>query len=201
MRIAILGAGRVGTTLGARWQEIGHDVVYGVRDPADPKHGDLPTATPADAATGADAVLLALPWSSVEPVVTGLALDGVTVIDATNPLAASARELDAHPQLSGAELVARWAPGAAVVKAFNTTGSGNMADPRYVAGAPVMFVAGDDDDAKQTAMDLASGIGFDATDAGPLAAARDLEHLAALWIRLAYPLGHGPEIAFVLARR
>jgi predicted dinucleotide-binding enzyme len=88
-----------------------------------------------------------------------------------------------------------------VVKAFNTTGSGNMADPRYGAGAPVMFVAGDDDDAKQTAMDLASGIGFDATDAGPLAAARDLEHLAALWIRLAYPLGHGPEIAFVLARR
>lgn len=201
MRIAILGAGRVGTTLGARWTEVGHDVVYGVRDPADPKHGDLAAATTADAVSDADAVLLALPWSSVEPVVTGLDLDGTTVIDATNPLAAGARELASHPELCGAELVAGWAPGARVVKAFNTTGSGNMADPSYAAGAPAMFVAADDDDAKRTAMELAAAIGFDATDAGPLAAARDLEHLAALWIRLAYPLGNGPGIAFVLARR
>lgn len=201
MRIAIIGAGRVGTTLGTRWRSGGHDVVYGVRDPSDPKHGELATTTPAGAVPGADVVVLALPWSSVEPVVTTLDLDGATVIDATNPLAAGARELASHPELSGAELVARWAPGARVVKAFNTTGSGNMADPSYAAGAPAMFVAADDAAAKATAMGLAAEIGFDPVDAGPLAAARDLEHVAALWIRLAYPLGQGPDIALVLARR
>ncbi|MBI1350013.1 MAG: hypothetical protein GC156_02715 [Actinomycetales bacterium] len=88
-----------------------------------------------------------------------------------------------------------------VVKAFNTTGSENMTDPDYSGQRPVMLVAGDDAAAKGLTMDLAEGIGFDAVDAGPLAAARDLEHLAMLWIRLAYSLGNGPDIAFSLLRR
>ena len=46
-----------------------------------------------------------------------------------------------------------------------------------------------------------AGIGIDGIDAGPLAAARDLEHVAGLWVRLAYSLGHGPGIAFSLLRR
>ena len=76
-----------------------------------------------------------------------------------------------------------------------------MRNPVYPDGRPVMFVAADDPKAKETAMELANQIGFDARDAGPLAAARDLEHLAALWIRLAYGLGQGPDIAFMLLRR
>jgi hypothetical protein len=76
-----------------------------------------------------------------------------------------------------------------------------MADPGYDATPILMPVAGDDDEAKAVAIALAGELGFDAVDAGPLTAARDLEHLAALWIRLAYPLGHGPDIAFALVRR
>jgi len=64
-----------------------------------------------------------------------------------------------------------------------------------------MPVAGDDADAKAVAIALANDVGFEGADAGPLAAARDLEHLAVLWIRLAYPLGNGPGIAFGLMRR
>lgn len=202
MKIAVLGAGRVGRTLGGRWSAAGHDVVYGVRDPGDPKHADLAArATPADAVSGTDVVLVALPWDAAEAVLRSVDVGDAVVLDATNPLAAGARQLEGHPDLSGAELVAQWSGSRRVVKAFNTTGSANMADPSYPAAAPLLPVAGDDAAAKATALGLAAEIGFDAVDAGPLAAARDLEHLAMLWIRLAYPLGHGPGIAFALLRR
>jgi predicted dinucleotide-binding enzyme len=75
-----------------------------------------------------------------------------------------------------------------------------MADTAFSAGTPVMLVAGDDGDAKETALALAIELGFDAVDAGPLVAARELEGLAALWIRLARG-GHGRDIAFSLLRR
>lgn len=202
MRIAIVGAGRVGTTLGRRWAERGHHVVYGVRDPADAKHAGLGrVATVADAVAGADVVLVALPWAAVHDVLSGLDVGDAVVIDATNPLAVGARELAGPPERSGAELVGQWAGTSRVAKAFNTTGSANMADPGYGAVRPFMPVAADDTRAKETALRLAEEVGFDAVDAGPLSAAADLEHLAMLWIRLAYPLGHGPGIAFGLLRR
>ncbi|MCU0306527.1 MAG: NAD(P)-binding domain-containing protein [Thermoleophilia bacterium] len=202
MRIAIIGAGRVGTALGGRWRDAGHEVVYGVRDPADSRHAALgPVASSADAARGADVVLLALPWPATEAVASGLAVGEAVVIDATNPLAAGEPALAADGTLSGARLVAGWTGSARVVKAFNTTGAANMADPAYGAVRPWMPVAGDDEQAKAVVMDLAGAIGFDAADAGPLDAARDLEHLAAIWIRMAYRLGQGPGIAFALLRR
>jgi hypothetical protein len=202
MHIAIIGAGRVGRALGERWATLGHRVVYGVRDPEDSRHSGLAeVATPSDAATGADVVLVALPWAATEEVLRGLDVGHAVVIDATNPLAAGSRELAADPLLSGAELVRDWVRTSAVVKAFNVTGSGNMADPNYGAQHPLLPVAGDDADAKALVMGLANELGFDSVDAGPLAAARDLEHLALLWIRLAYPLGNGPDIAFALLKR
>jgi hypothetical protein len=92
--------------------------------------------------------------------------------------------------------VARWAPGARVVKAFNTTGAGNMADPRFGNEHATMFMCGDDAAAKRTVGTLAEALGFEAVDAGPLRQARLLEPLAMLWISLAYAAGHGPNIAF-----
>jgi predicted dinucleotide-binding enzyme len=202
MRIAIIGAGRVGTTLGQRWAERGHDIVYGVRDPAHARHAHLEERTdPARAVVGVDAVVVALPWDATEAVVSGLPVGDAVVIDATNSLAANARELAGHPELSGAELIAGWIPSKRVVKAFNITGAANMARPDYPGGRPALLIAGDDPDAKSDVLGLAAEIGFDAVDAGPLTAAADLEHLAMLWIRLAYTLGHGPDIAFSLLRR
>lgn len=202
MRIAVIGAGRVGRALGARWTGVGHDVLYAVRDPADAKHADLPQiATPQEAVVGADAVLVALPWAATQEAVSGLPVGDAVVMDATNPLAANARELAANPLLSGAELLRDWIGSPRVVKAFNTTGSGNMIDPHYGTQPIMMPVAGDDDAAKQVAIDLANDIGFAGVDAGPLSAGRELEHLAMLWIRLAYPLGNGPNIAYALLRR
>ena len=62
MRIAILGAGRVGTALGQRWADLDHEVVYGVRAPGDARDATLAErAEAADAVIGADAVVVALP--------------------------------------------------------------------------------------------------------------------------------------------
>lgn len=202
MRIGVIGAGKVGTALGGRWIDAGHEVVYGVRDPSDEKYADLPVAASVeDAVTGADIVLIALPWMATREVVSGLEVGEAVVIDATNPLAAGARELELDPALAGAELVRDWIGSNRVVKAFNTTGSGNMSNPDYGALRPLMPVAGDDESAKEAAVGLANEIGFEGIDAGPLKAARDLEQMAMLWIRLAYPLGNGPDIAFALLRR
>lgn len=196
MRIAILGAGRVGRALGAGWAARGHDVVYGVRDPSDPRHAALEAAvSTAAAADGADAIVLALPFSAVPDALAGIDVDGTVVVDATNPIGAPDPE-----GRSGAERVAALVPQSRVVKAFNTVGFETMADASYPGGTPVMLVAGDDAGAKEAVLGLASSLGFDAVDAGPLEAARDLEHLAVLWIRLARG-ALGREIAFALLRR
>jgi predicted dinucleotide-binding enzyme len=197
LRSAVIGAGRVGTALGGRWAAAGHEVIYGVRDPAEARHAVLPVvAATADAVRGADVVLIALPWAAVDEALAGLDPGGAVVLDATNP-----RDV-LDPGTSGAEHIARLLGSRRVVKAFNTTGSGNMEDPAYPAGiAPMMALAGDDAEAKALAATLAAELGFDPVDAGPLTAARDLEHLAELWIRLAYGLGNGPGVAFALLRR
>ena len=205
MQIAMIGAGRVASALGARWGATGHTVVYGVRDPDDPKYAAVGAAAAIPAAVrGADVVVLAVPWDAAESVARSLDPGDAVVVDATNPLSTRAGAPDAGPEQagkSGGELVAAWTGSTRVVKAFNTTGSANMTDPAYPGGRPAMFLAGDDTAAKECVSALAAEIGFDAVDAGPLAAAQDLEHLAALWIRLAYPLGNGPGIAFGLLRR
>jgi hypothetical protein len=76
-----------------------------------------------------------------------------------------------------------------------------MADPSYGGEATTMLYCGDDAAAKETAAKLAADLGFDPIDAGPLVRARLLEPFALLWITLAYPQGHGRDIAWKLMKR
>jgi predicted dinucleotide-binding enzyme len=214
MRIAVIGAGNVGGTLGRRWAELGHEVVFGLRQPAQGAAavkggGALPrgasVASIVDSARKAEAVVLATPWSATPDALRELgadrgALDGVPLLDTTNPLRAGF-QLDVGPNgESAGERLQAMAGSARVVKVFNTTGFDNMRDPVYDGAPTVMFAAGDDAGAKRIALDLATALGFDAIDAGPLTRARELEHLAALWIGLAFG-GQGRNIAFRLVRR
>ena len=88
-----------------------------------------------------------------------------------------------------------------MVKIFNTTGFGNMQDARYAAGKPMMLYCGNDSEAKAVAKQLATDLGFDAVDFGPLSNARYSESVAMAWIWLAVKGGVGRDIAFLLARR
>jgi predicted dinucleotide-binding enzyme len=205
MNITIVGSGNVGRALGGGWRKAGHSVTFAARDPAGAKAAELKkegfaVAPQADAGK-ADVIVLAVPWTGIEATIKALgSLAGKIVIDATNPLTANL-ELALGFSDSAGETVARLAKGARVVKAFNTTGANNMADSRYSGGKLMMPVAGDDKAAKQTVMTLASDLGFEPVDAGPLAMSRHLEPLAMTWIRLAYAQGMGREFGFAILKR
>lgn len=208
MKIAIIGTGSVGSALGSGFAKAGHEVVFGVRDSAKPEVGKLVEETGARAlpvaaaASDAEVVVLAMPWGAARDVINAAGgLDGKIVFDCINPLNATFSGLDTGEARSAAEQVSGWAPGARVVKVFNTTGAGNMANPHYGGDRTTMLYCGDDQGAKEVAAKLAGDLGFDPVDAGPLSAAYLLEHFAMLWIHLAYGAGLGRNIAFKLMRR
>jgi predicted dinucleotide-binding enzyme len=201
IKLAIIGAGNVGQTLGTAWRSRGHDIVFGVRNPDDPKYAALGSvATNAVAAGSAEVVVLCTPWQATRQAVQGCGdLSGKTLIDCTNPLTSDFTELEVGHTTSGAEQIAQWAYGARVCKAMNQIGAPMMDSPD-LAGAPVMFICGDDEDAKAVARTLVTELGFEAVDAGDLSLARLLEPYALIWIHLALRRGFGTNFAFGLLR-
>jgi predicted dinucleotide-binding enzyme len=206
MRIAVIGAGNVGSTLVSKWLDSGHEVAFGVRRPGDKKYEGLAqraaVTSVARAVADADVVVLATPWSETEAAIASAGeLSGKTVVDCTNPLEQDLSGLSIGHLTSGGELVASWAKGAKVVKAFNTTGANIMADPVLEGRKTVMFVCGDDADARATVAKLSDEIGFDTIEAGELKTARLLEPWALIWISMAYRFGFGRDFGFCVARR
>ncbi len=203
MNIAIIGAGNVGSALGGGWQQKGHQVVYGVRDAGTAKVNGAASrlAPPEMAARDAEVVVLTVPYGALASVVPALGdLSGKVVLDATNPVGPGFTSA-APAGSSAGQQVAEWAPGARVVKIFNTTGFNIMLDPRFGTESATMFYCGDDAEAKQTAAKLAADLGFEPLDAGPLSQAQLLESLALLWISMAIAHGHGRDMAFRMLKR
>lgn len=216
MKIAIIGAGNVGGSLGKAWAKAGHYIIFGVRNPGQGKTqpplaeiGVGATAvTLPDAARSADIIVLATPWPAVPDAISALGdLRGKVIIDCTNPLSLNgdgSLSLSLGSTTSGAEEVEKLAAGAKVVKAFNTYGWENFANSDYPNAAglkPVMFYCGDDDEAKKTAHKLAADLGFDPVDTGGLGMARSLEPLALLWIRLSIREGRNPNFTWARLKR
>lgn len=208
MSISIIGAGQVGMALGQALIRQGESVCFGVPDPG--KYQAAVQALGArargmaitSAIDASDIVVLAVPHSAAAGVAQAVPdWQGKVLVDATNPLAAGLAGLTVGTTTSGAELLAQQATGARVVKAFNSTGAENLADATYPQGAPMMPVCGDDAAARAQVMALATLIGFDAVDCGPLSAARYLEPWAMTWIHLALKQGLGRRFAFSLMRR
>jgi predicted dinucleotide-binding enzyme len=207
MKIAIIGAGNVGKTLGVAWARRGHQVRFGVRYPAGTQAqslrssaSDISVGTNAEAAQGSEVVVICTPWSVTQEAIASCgALEGTVLIDCTNPLKPDFSGLALGFDTSGAEQVAVWAQGAQVFKAMNQIGFNRMDNPQFQEGTPVMFVCGDGDK-KPVVMRLIQELGFDAVDAGRLPIARLLEPYAMLWIHLALVQGLGRDIGFALLR-
>ena len=196
MRVAIMGAGNVGGGLGAALSAAGHEVVFGVRDPASDKtkmalaacRGARATSF-AEALDGAHVVIFALRWDAAVAAIGELpSLAGRIVIDAMN-------RFDGDPERSTTQDLADLLPGAKLAKAFNTIGFENLATARTRLVPAAMFVAGDDADAKRVAMDVAAQIGFVPEDAGGLANAKPLELMVRIWRALAQTHGRGVGFA------
>ncbi len=207
MSTTIIGAGNVGMALGAALTQRGEKVVFGVPDPqkyektVEALGVHARVATTAEAINSGDVVILAVPYSAVAAIAQSVTdWQGKILVDATNPLAAGLAGLTIGTTTSAAEELAKLARGARVVKAFNTTGAENMADARYAGGSPWMPVCGDDADARQKVLALATLIGFDAVDCGSLSAARYLEPFAMTWIHLAFKQGMGRKFAFAVLK-
>jgi hypothetical protein len=213
MRLAIIGAGNVGGTLGTAWaQKAGHEIFFGVRNPTSDQtqavvrrlDGLAQAGTPAQAAAFAEFIVLTTPWNAAETAIRAMGdLSGKIILDATNPLAVGpdGLSLEIGHSISAGEKVQGWAQGASVFKTLNSTGFGNMANPVFRGVKSVMFVAGDDAVNKPGVIELVAALGFEVVDAGPLRNARLLEAHAMLWIELAIKRGLGRDFAFAIVRR
>jgi hypothetical protein len=191
MKVAIIGTGNVGTALGSTLVKAGHDVTFAARDVARAKAlaeglGASAAETPLEAASRADVIVLAVPFAAERDVAGQIApaTDGKVVIDTANPLKPDYSGLATGPDASGAELLAQALPRARVAKAFNTIFAGLQADPRAHGTDLDVLFATDDETARDTVAILASSAGFRPIGVGPLAAARELEAVAWLNIRL-----------------
>jgi predicted dinucleotide-binding enzyme len=131
MKIAIIGAGNVGTPWAADGPRPDTRIVFGVRDPNEAKvqgvvrsvGGQARAETVRDAVASSEIVTLATPWPATKDALTaGGSLSGTILVDATNPLTPNLSGLVLGHTTSAAEQVAAWTPGAKVVKAFNTIG-------------------------------------------------------------------------------
>jgi predicted dinucleotide-binding enzyme len=176
LSVGTIGAGRVAQAIAAHAVAVGHQVTLSnSRGPESLAElvgrlgANASAGTVAEAAQ-ADLVILAVGWDQVPAAVKGLPdWNGRVVIDATNQWNGPGTEVDLG-DLTGSERNAALMPGARVVKAFNTLFAGVVAaqDPRRADGRLVVFLTGDDADAKATVSTFADSLGFAPVDLGGL---------------------------------
>lgn len=203
MNITVIGIGNMGAAFAKQLTHAGHTVTVTARnlDKARAFAQTLPGGValqPEIAATRADAIVLATAYDNAVAALTSLGdLRDKVVIDITNPLTADYMDLTLGHGTSAAEEIAKAAPGAEVVKAFNTVFAQVLAEGGDFGNGQTVpvFVAGDSTRAKGVVTELARSMGFAPVDAGPLKNARYLEPLAGLNIYFGYGAGLGTAIA------
>jgi 8-hydroxy-5-deazaflavin:NADPH oxidoreductase len=185
MRIAVIGKGNIGGSLGSKWRAAGHDVIYGARDGSGEGPGGAPVTGIGDALKDADVVVLAVPGKVAADVVSehGAALAGKTVIDAVNRIGA--------PEFDSRAIIAQAAPQARYVRAFNSLGWENFANP--MPGTDLFFAA--DPDARATAEELIRAVGLEPAYVGDVGATATVDALLPLWFALVQQNGGNRRVA------
>lgn len=197
MTTAIIGLGNMGSGLARRLAGAG-DLVLATRD--DVTSAALATELGAKSASieaaiaSADIVILALPYASALELAQSGALKDRIVVDITNPIKSDFSGLLFGFETSAAEEIQKAAPTAKVVKAFNTIFASVFAATKDTTANVPVFLAGEEAavDAVATLVETA---GFKTEKTGTLDAARLLEPVGMLNIRLGYALGRGTNIA------
>jgi predicted dinucleotide-binding enzyme len=203
MKIAVLGAGNIGSTLGKKWVTAGHQVVFGVRDPNSPKAqalvqglgGNAAMKPMGEAIAFGEVVLLAIPWSAAGATAAdqAAALEGKIVIDATNNFGG--------PVVNSVATLLAQAPGAKVFRAFNSLGWENFEDPQYGATQADLFYCGADDAARPLVEGLIKDVGLRPVWVGGLNQVQLVDAVGSLWVTLAFRRGMGRGLAFKLLTR
>ena len=196
MDITIIGTGNMARGIATRALAGGHGVtLLGTQQEkaqalAGELSGDVRAGTVGDPISG-DVVVLAVWYQAVDDVLGryGDQLAGKIVVDITNPVDLTTFAPLAVEAGSAAQEIAQKAPGAKVVKAFNTTFAGSLLEGQ-VGGQPLdVFIASDDEGAKAQVRELAESAGLRVLDVGPLALARQLEGAGYLHMAIQPGLG------------
>ena len=198
MRIGILGTGTLAAALGGGWARAGHEVVVGGRSRAKAEklaerlgHNVLAVA-PREAATGRDAVLLAVSWDGAEEMLAMVGasdgvLGGVPLIDPTNAVTHGVGTLLTGRGEAMAGRIAGLARGAGVVKAFHLFPADQWTSPRGGDRSPVtVAMCGDDATALHVVGELVRAVGGVPVTLGALDRVRQLEEVAGFVIGLAF---------------
>jgi predicted dinucleotide-binding enzyme len=205
MRIAVIGTGHAGRTLAQGFQRTGHDVIVGTRDPDATRAReewlglDVPLAALGMVAADADLVVNVTNGQASVAALGEVGSDhlaGKVILDVANPLDFSQGfppTLSVKDTDSLAEQIQRAFPEARVVKSLNTVTAAVMVDPSTVGdGDTTVFVAGDDEEARQQVSELLRELGWlDIVELDGLQNARGLEMWLPLWVRLMGALGTG----------
>jgi len=185
MKIGIIGAGMIGSTVGKLWIDAGQEVKLATRHPEElaplvEKLGARASAgTPADAAAFGEVVMVTIPLAALPPLSRDLPLDGKVVLDTSNAYerrdGAAAGEATAHPRGSAGWAAAMF-PKARWVKAFNTVYFKTLETEAHRDGDRVAIpLASDDREAMEIAAQLVRDAGLDPVIAGPLASGKAFE--------------------------
>jgi predicted dinucleotide-binding enzyme len=180
--IGVIGSGNIGSTIGEAWRRAGHEVAYASRSPEPPRTVAIP-----DAIAGAEVVLLALPGGAVPAFLAehGAALDGRVVIDATNDVGGE--------RLHHADAYRESAPGARLVRAFNTVGFEVLADPVFGGETADLFWCGPDDAGVEA---LIADVGLRPVRVGDIDAIDVVDGVGRLWLTLVFREGFPRRMAF-----
>jgi predicted dinucleotide-binding enzyme len=186
MKVAVIGAGNIGGTIGGAWEKAGHEVTYGLREPAK-KQG----AKSIDAAiVGGEVVLLAVPAAALVDLVCEhkKGLDGKVLIDATNNFRA--------PSMNSWPEVSKTVPNAHLFRAFNSLGADVFARPVLGGEKVDLFYAGPEGTAREMVERFIEDAGLRPIRVGGPEQVDVVDGVLRLWFTLAQ--SRGRRIAFKL---
>ena len=198
MKIAILGAGNIGGTIGKKWSKAGHEIIFGVRDVDSPKVRALlaeidsgaVAASVAEAAASAEVILLSIPHAAVAETVQSNAatLNGKIIIDATNKFGA--------PVVNNIATISAAAPNAIIFRAFNSMGWEIFAQPQFGEVNADHFYCGPDGEARAQVEQLIAEVGVRPVYVGGLESAPTVDAIGTLWVTLVFQRGMARHLAF-----
>jgi hypothetical protein len=201
MKIAVLGAKIIGSTLARQWARAGHEVMFGVRNVDNPEVRALAQElgatvnTPSKAIAFGDVVVFAIPGTAMEDAIQthAEALGGKIIIDAAN-------RMDGGTLNSTAPFAAH-VPTGKVYRAFNSLGWENFQNPRFGDVQADLMYCGPGGEAQAIVEQLIRDIGLRPVRVGDLSQVHLVDMVGSLWFALALGQGMGRHLAFKVLTR
>jgi 8-hydroxy-5-deazaflavin:NADPH oxidoreductase len=209
MKIGVIGAGNMGSSLGKFWAQNGHQLMFSYsRDAAKLQKiaeaigSNATVGTPTEAVQFADVVLLSVPYGAIADALNAAgSLKGKILFSCVNALLPDMSGMAVGTTTSAAEEIAKLDSGARVVEALPLFAEVlNSPSQRFDDQIATIFYTGDDEEAKQVVADLLREIDVEVVDAGGLKNSRFVEPAMMLLIQLAYAQNMG-QVGFKLLKR